>query len=136
MKGRGNKYGAVKKRFLGHVYDSTLEADVAEQLWLSQAGGEIGAILRQYSVDLRFYDSKGNHIYSRAWKVDFCVTELDDTLTLVEAKGLAMQDYKQKENHLKRVWLLDNPGFQYICLKSAGEWAPKRLREKILPRRY
>ena len=113
-----NKYHAIKTTYNGSIYDSKLESKHAQNLDFRLKAGLISGWDRQCKIDLYFYDSKGNKVTYKSWKVDFCVHELDGTYTLEEVKGMEGDDYRWKKEILEKVWLKDNLNYKFKVYKS------------------
>lgn len=113
-----NKYHAIKTHYGGSIYDSKLEAKHAQNLDLRLKARNILDWERQFKVDLYFYNSRGDKINYKSWKVDFRVRELDGTYTLEEVKGVEGDDYRWKKEILEKVWLPDNKNYKFKVYKS------------------
>jgi hypothetical protein len=116
----GNKYGAIKTELNGYKYDSKHEASVREELDERLARGEIAAIDNQYKVEIPVYDEKGNYAFTVSHKVDFRVTNLDKTYTLVEAKGVHTSDYLWRRKFLEKIFLPNNLDYEYEVVYAKG----------------
>lgn len=125
---RRNKYNARKTLAKdGKVRDSAFEANVADELAILLAAGEILGYDSQYKVDLSIYDKSGNVVMNKTWKVDFRVHNLDGTFTLLEAKGLEGDDYKWKRDILINVWLPEHLDYSYEVRKQRSYYNAKKF---------
>ena len=88
---RKNKYNAKSKKYNGRYYDSTLEANYAEQLDWRIKIGEVVSWEPQYRFDLRI-----NGVHWRYYKIDFRVELSDGFVEYVEIKGFPTSEWKQK----------------------------------------
>lgn len=113
-----NKYHAIKTHYGGSIYDSKLESKHAQNLDLRLKAGDILEWERQFKVDLYFYNSRGDKINYKSWKVDFRIRELDGTYTLEEVKGVEGDDYRWKKEILEKVWLADHKNYKFKVYKS------------------
>jgi hypothetical protein len=86
-----NKFGAKKKSFQGHSYDSGLEAQCATELDILLKAKEIKNVDRQVKLDLTAH---GKHICF--YYIDFVVTHNDDSLEYLEVKGMALPVWRIK----------------------------------------
>ena len=64
------------------------------------------------------YRADGEVAYTVNHKVDFRQHNLDGTFTLIEAKGLATQDWRFRRNLLTEVWLPEHPDYDYEVRKA------------------
>ena len=80
--------------------------------------GEIKDWERQYKVEMWAYDSAGNPVLKKTHKVDFRIHENDGTYTLLEAKGVETQDYRDRRKWLEKLWLPDNLDHSYEVVKQ------------------
>ena len=113
-----NKFNAVKTEYKNEVYDSGLEARYAYELNIRKQQKEIKDWSRQEKIDLYFYNSRGEKINYKSYKVDFMIYENDGTFTLVEVKGVEGIDWLWKKTILEKVWIVDNPNYRYIVKKE------------------
>ncbi len=102
---RRKKFGNKRTEFNGKKYDSKFEAGVAKDLEVRKIAGEILDYETQYLVEMWAYDANGRKAMKKKHKVDFRVHNLDGTYTLLEAKGLETQDYKDRRRWLETFWL-------------------------------
>lgn len=105
---RYKKYGNKKTTASdGYKYDSKFEAGVAEDLILRMKAKEILDFDRQYKIECIPYNCDGAAVpqCKVSHKVDFRIHELDGTYTLLEAKGLAMSDWRRRVKWLENFWL-------------------------------
>ena len=113
-----NKYGAKKTEFNGRRYDSKFEAGVAQELDLRLKAGDIKAVDPQFKVEVWCYRENGLKAFKVTHKVDFRVTNNDDSYELVEAKGVETQDYKWRRKFIEEIFLPDNPDYTYTVVKQ------------------
>lgn len=101
---RKNKYNAKRTTYGGYGYDSNLEARVAERLDWRLKANDIKSWERQVGVDLFEQCSMcGGWERKKRWKVDFKIEHHDGSFELMEAKGFATKDFKEKEKMLKKM---------------------------------
>ena len=105
FKTRKSKYGAKKTEYNGYIYDSKFEAGVAQELDWRLKAGEIKDWERQFKVEMWAYDKDGNPALKKTHKIDFRVHELDGSYTLLEAKGVETQDYRDRRKWLMKLWM-------------------------------
>ena len=110
---RWKKHGNIKTSYAGQTYDSQFEAGIARDLDLRLHSGEIRAWERQYKVVMWACDSTGAPKLRKTHKVDFRISELDDTYTLLEAKGFDTSDYRERRKWLESFWLPDHLDYVY-----------------------
>lgn len=111
---RRNKYNATKTVARdGIKRDSRFEASVADELLMRKSAGDILDYDSQYKVELPIYNSKGEVVMKKYWKVDFRIHNLDGSFVLYEAKGAEGVDYKWKRDLLVNVWLPEHPEYTY-----------------------
>lgn len=110
---RSNKYNAKKTEFNGKKYDSKFEASVAQDLDLRLKAGDIKAVEPQFKVEIWCYRENGLQAFKISHKVDFRITNNDDSYTLLEAKGLETTDYRWRRKFLENIFLPDNPDYTY-----------------------
>jgi len=118
-----NKYGAKRTEYNGRKYDSKFEAGVAEELDIRKKGGEIKDWEPQFKVEMWACDSIGQPKLKKTHRIDFRVHELDGGYTLLEAKGVETQDYRDRRKWLQAFWLPENPDHVYevvYCSKRRG----------------
>lgn len=108
----GNKYGNVRQTYNGYNYHSKLEARYAYELDIRKAAGEIKDWRRQVKISL---DVNGQHITN--YYVDFEILHNDDSLELVEVKGMETDLWRIKRRLLEAVWLPDHPEYTYSVVK-------------------
>lgn len=118
----GNKFGAKRTEYNGRHYDSKYEAGVAGELDLRLKAGDIKAIDPQYRVGVWCYRENGLKAFKVSHKVDFRVTNNDDSYTLVEAKGVETPDYKWRRKFLEEIFLPDNPDYTYEVVMQRSGW--------------
>ncbi len=113
-----NKYGAVKTEYNGHKYDSKFEASIAQELDWRLKANEIKDWERQFKVEMWAYNIHGDRVFKKTHKVDFRIHELDGSYTLLEAKGVETQDYRDRRNWLTKLWLPENLDHKYEVVKQ------------------
>lgn len=116
----GNKYGAKKTEYDGRKYDSKFEAGVAQELDLRLKSGDIKAVEPQYKVEMWIYREDGRRAFKVTHKVDFRVTNNDDSYELIEAKGVETPDYKWRRKLLEELWLPIHLDHTYTVVKQRG----------------
>lgn len=121
---RTNKYGAKKCEYNGYIYDSKFEASIAELLDWRLKAKEILGWERQFKVEMQAYDHTGKPVLSKSHKVDFRVSELDGSFTLIEAKGFETPDYKERRKWLEKLWLPQNLDHKYEVVKQVNHYRP------------
>jgi len=109
---RRAKYGNTKVLYNGVKYDSKREANYAAELDLRLYAKDIAAWGRQLRVKL---EANGQKIC--VYVIDFDVTELDGTHTLVEVKGFETAEWKLKKKLLEILWLPEHVGYNYQVVK-------------------
>lgn len=115
-----SKYNAKKTLFKGRKYDSKFEASVAQDLDLRLKAGDVKAVEPQFKVEIWCYRENGLKAFKISHKVDFRVTNNDDSYTLVEAKGVETADYKWRRKFLENIFLPDNPDYTYEVINQKG----------------
>jgi hypothetical protein len=123
---RGNKYGAQRARYNGQVYDSTFEAEVAQELDLRQKAGDIKAWDRQFVVEIVGHLPDGTAAYKRKHRVDFRIHHNDGSYELYEAKGVETADYKITRKLLETLWLPLHPDHRYTMVKKTNYFKSRR----------
>lgn len=113
----GNKYGAKKTTYNGRMYDSKLEARVAQELDLRMKAGEFLGIVPQYPINLYVYLPDGSKAYLFRYICDFKCEKPDGSFLLVEAKGKETEMYRTKKKILDLVWLPDHLDYEYEVIK-------------------
>lgn len=93
---RSNKMNAKGQHYKGEYYHSTGEMNYAQQLDLRKMGKDIKEWKRQVKIELRV-----NGILIANYFMDFVITHNDDTIELVEYKGMRMPLFEMKWNLLK-----------------------------------
>lgn len=91
-KAQRSKYGAVKVKVDGILFDSKKESRYYEQLKLRQSAGDILRFHRQVPIDL-----EGGVVY----KLDFLVVYPDGRLEYVDVKGLKTKEFRIKQRQVK-----------------------------------
>lgn len=114
-----NKFGAKKQEYNGRRYDSKFEASVAMELDLRVKGKEILGWEPQYKVEMWAYNCHGDAVMKKTHKVDFRVHELDGTFTLLEAKGVETQDWRDRRHWLEKFWLPEHLDHVYQVVKQS-----------------
>lgn len=112
------KYKAKKCEYNGYIYDSIYEASIAIELDVRLKAGEIKDWERQYKVEMWAYNIHGERVFKKTHKIDFRVHELDDSYTLVEAKGFETQDYRDRVKWLTKLWLPEHLDHVYVVRKQ------------------
>ena len=107
------KYGNKRTEYNGVHYDSKFEAGIAQDLDMRKEAGEIKDWERQFKLEMWACDSSGKPRLKKTHRVDFRVHENDGTYTLLEAKGMETQDYRDRRNWLEAFWLPDHPDYVY-----------------------
>lgn len=109
------KYGNKKTEYNGYKYDSKFEAGVARDLDIRLQAGEIKGWERQYKIECIPYNIHGDPVLKCkvTHKVDFRVHNLDDSYTLLEAKGIETSDYKMRKKWLEHFWIPAHPDHDY-----------------------
>lgn len=109
-----NKYGARKTLYNGRLYDSGLEATVAQEIDLRKKAGEVAAVEPQKAFPL--FAKNGTKVCTH--RVDFLLTFKDGHQEAWEAKGVATSIW-----NLKKKLFLDNyPNIPYIVVTTKGSW--------------
>ncbi len=109
-----NKYGAKKSTFQGKQFDSKFEASVAESLEIRKLAKDIKDWERQFTIPINFKkNKKGEWIITdepiidlknkgiecrhfRDYRIDFKVIHNDNSVELIEAKGMELEPFKMK----------------------------------------
>lgn len=121
---RYQKFNAKRTEYNGYIYDSKLEAAVAELLDWRLKAGEIKEWERQYKVEMVAYDHTGKPVLTKNHKIDFRIHELDGSFTLLEAKGFETQDYKERRKWLEKLWLPQHLDHTYEVVKQKNHYRP------------
>lgn len=104
-----NKYNAVAKRYNGHLYHSTLEADYAKVLDLMKKAGELKIVEAQPRYRL---DVNGQHICTII--PDFYLVDKDGQEHIHEVKGKEQDVWKIKWRLMKALY----PEYKYQVIKK------------------
>ena len=115
---RKNKFGAIKTWYNDFKYDSKFEASVAMDLDIRLKAGEIKYWENQFKVEMWAYDAHGEKAICKNHKIDFCIHELDGSFTLLEAKGVETQDWRDRKKWLLKLWLPENLDYEYEVVKQ------------------
>jgi len=120
----GNKYGARRTTAKDGVKrDSKYEAGIADELLLRKQTGDIKDYDSQYKIEVTCYRADGLPAFTIRHKVDFRVHNLDDSYTLLEAKGVETSDYLWRRKFLEHIFLPENPDYNYEVVKQhSGGW--------------
>jgi hypothetical protein len=110
-----NKFGAKKQAFKGNIYDSKLEANVAEHYDTMLNAGEFKEVLRQVKIPLQAY---GTHIFN--YFIDFILIHHDGHKEYVEAKGQETDLWKAKWKMLEGKLALEEPTSEMTLLKQGN----------------
>ena len=102
---RGNKYNAKKTWFNDFKYDSKFEASIAMELEERKKAKEIIEYENQFKAEMWAYNKFGDKAFKKSHRIDFRIHELDGSYTLLEAKGLETQDYRDRRKWLEKLWL-------------------------------
>lgn len=99
-----SKFGAVKTPFMGEIYDSKLEAKLAQQLELRKHAigpdrDRVVDVKRQVSVPL---EVNGQLICT--YRCDFLVTFADGHEEWTEGKGLSTPEWRLKEKLFRALY--------------------------------
>jgi len=86
-----NKYGAKKQEYKGTTYHSKFEANVAEELDMRIAAGELSRVERQVKISL---DAYGHHITN--YFMDFVLYYTNGDVEFLECKGIETDTWKLK----------------------------------------
>lgn len=115
-----SKYRAKRTEYNGYQYDSKFEAGVAYTLDLKLRAGLILGWERQYKIECIPYNVHGDPVpeCSVSHKVDFRVKNLDESYTLLEAKGVETPDYRTRRKWLEKFWLPAHPDHTYEVVKD------------------
>lgn len=108
----GNKYNNTPQRYNGSRYDSKKEAEFAKQLDLRVLAGDIKGWEKQVKLSLNV---NGKHITN--YFIDFKIINNDDSIELVEIKGMETEVWKLKFRLTEA--LIDElyPGAELIVIK-------------------
>ena len=108
-----SKYGAEKINVDGIRFDSKTEAKFYDKLKMDKAKGLIinFELQPQYIIQPKFINSFGKKIQAIILKADFLIYELDNTLTVIDIKGMATPEAKMKRKM-----------FQYVYPKEILKW--------------
>ncbi|WP_438979928.1 DUF1064 domain-containing protein [Polynucleobacter sp.] len=121
-----NKYNAVRQTYNGYNYDSRFEARVAADLDLQVKGKQIKSYERQFKLEILAYDCNGKPIRLCNHKVDFCVTHLDGSFELLEAKGLETTAWRKVRKYIEQFWLPEHPDYTYTVTKESKYYLPMK----------
>ncbi len=117
-----NKFSAVKTTYNGFKYDSKFEASVAMELDWRLKAGEIKEWENQYKVEMWAYNIHGERVIKKTHRIDFRIHELDDSFTLLEAKGVETQDYRDRRKWLEKLWLPEHLDYCYQVVKQSKKY--------------
>jgi len=109
---RFNKYGNTRQTYNGYSYMSKLEANYAYELDMRLKAKQIKAWDKQHKIS---FDVNGKHICN--YYVDFIVYHNDDTIELVECKGMETDIWKLKRRLLEVLFLPEHPEYSYTVVK-------------------
>lgn len=115
---RASKYNAKRTEFNGKLYDSKHEANTAASLELRKRAKDIKDYDTQYRIDMWCHRPDGEPAFMVRHKVDFRVHENDGSFTLLEAKGMVLDDYKWRRKFLENIWLPMNPDYTYQVIMN------------------
>ena len=109
-------------------FDSKFEAAVASELRLRMLAKEIKYFDCQYKISMVPCDTDGTPITALTMnhKVDFRIHELDDTYTLLEAKGVETGDYRLRRKWLTHIFLPANLDHSYEVVKQRSNRSFRR----------
>ena len=116
-----SKYGAEKITVDGIRFDSKIEAKYYEHLKDLKAKELIinFELQPQYIIQPKFTNSFGKKIQAIILKADFLIYEIDNTLTVIDIKGMATPEAKLKRKMFWKVY----PGEELKWLVwSKGQW--------------
>lgn len=91
---------------------SKLEANYAYELDMRLKAKQIKAWDKQHKIS---FDVNGKHICN--YYVDFIVYHNDDTIELVECKGMETDIWKLKRRLLEVLFLPEHPEYSYTVVK-------------------
>jgi hypothetical protein len=107
-----NKYGARSAEYQGITYHSTAEAQYAAQLELQKKGKLIKDWERQVKIPLIVY----GHLIS-TYYADFRVTHNDDTIEIIEVKGMLTEYARIKWNLFTTIFAKEHPEILITMVK-------------------
>lgn len=110
---RRNKYGNKTAVFQGVKYDSFLEVEFANQLFLRKKAGDIKNWKRQVPIEIKVNGEK-----ICVYKCDFEIIHNDGSRELVECKGYETDVWKLKKKLLKATYLKNHPRVKFKVLKK------------------
>jgi hypothetical protein len=114
-----NKYGAIRTVARdGIKRDSKFEANVADELYMRKAAGDILDYDTQYKVEMPIYNVHGREVMKVSHKIDFRIHHKDGSYELYEAKGVETSDYKWRRRLLELLWLPEHPDHIYTVRKQ------------------
>ena len=129
-----NKWSTAKKQvYNDYRYDSGFEAKHAQDLDLMQKAGEIKSWEPQITLDLIC-----NGYKIGTYKIDFVVYNNDDSVELVETKGIASQLWKYKWKILETMvmsgddYLKDKFGdveIKMSLVKQKSNWSMHKIKK-------
>lgn len=103
-----SKYGAVKTKVNGIVFDSMLEAKRYKQLMMLEKAGEIQNLLLQPKFPLvDGFKHNGKKIRGVDYVADF-IYEEDDKVVVEDVKGLKTQAYIIKSKMFIKKYMIEN----------------------------
>jgi hypothetical protein len=123
-----------KKVFNDIAYDSGWEAEYAKKLQLKKDVGIIKDWKRQVVIEMNVIELNGHAILTDTtmlvlkkrgmpfshicnYKIDFVVTNLDDSLEYIEIKGAEMSTWKLKYNIFRAMFEIVHPGIKLIIVR-------------------
>jgi hypothetical protein len=107
-----SKYRNKSSVYDGYYYASKLEAGFAKELDLRLKAKDIKSWRRQVKIDLRVYDQ---HICN--YYIDFEITHNDDSIEMVECKGLEMDLWKMKWKLTEAIFNKERPDIKLTVVK-------------------
>lgn len=103
-----NKYGTVKTKVNGIVFDSMMEAKRYKQLMMLEKAGEIQNLLLQPKFPLvDGFKYNGKKIRGIDYVADF-IYEEDDKVVVEDVKGLKTQAYIIKSKMFIKKYMIEN----------------------------
>lgn len=107
-----SKYNNKTKMYNGRLYHSYKEANYARDLEYRRLAGEVKEWIPQYKIDLRV---KGRHI--AFYYIDFKVIMPDDSIVLVEIKGMVLPLWQIKWALLEALIDEIEPGAELLVVR-------------------
>lgn len=125
---RFNSFGS-KKKDKSKVKDSLFEGSIEDYLDLRLRAGDIAGYDKQFTLRVDIHAPNGERVATKSHKVDFCVHELDNSFTLLEAKGVHTVDYQWRRDVVVAIWRELHPEYEYEVIQQRSGRYGKAIKE-------